>query len=149
MTDEHGMNTAPEPTPPPGMAEPHDDSSVLEGAGDFTSGEGLVAFAGMVIIAVWIIFSILATEYFISFLTLLLATAAAVLPRLDRSDVERVHPLPVVMKVLGYSIALLGIFTVVEDIRFEALDEVWAIIGGVITYGASIMAFVGARQIKI
>jgi len=153
MTDEtHGMDPIEEPVPSPDPvtpAEAHDEKSVLAGAGDFTSGEGLVAFAGMVILAVWVIFAILATEYFLGFHFLLLSTAAVILPRVDRATVERVHPLPVIMKVLGYAIAILGVFLLVEDIRFEAYDEIWAVLGALITYAGCVMAFIGARQIKI
>jgi hypothetical protein len=62
--------------------------------------------------------------------------------------VERLHPVPVIMKALGYGIAFMGLVALVEDIRFEAFDEVWAIIGGVITYAAAVAAFIGARQIE-
>jgi hypothetical protein len=147
MTDESyppGDQVTPEPMP----ADEHDTAKVLEGAGDFTSGEGLVAFAGMAIVAVWVIFSILTTEYFIAHVLLILSVTAAVTPRLDRSKVERLHPVPVIMKALGYGIAFMGLVALVEDIRFEAFDEVWAIIGGVITYAAAVAAFIGARQIE-
>lgn len=144
MTDEsHGMEPVEEPgVPVEGQA------AIADGAGDFTSGEGLVAFAGIIVIAVWVIFSILATEYFIGSLLILLSVTAAVAPRLNRGTVERVHPLPLVMKMVGYAIAIVGVYTLVEDIRFEYLDEVWAVIGGLITYAAAVMAFIGARQIK-
>lgn len=151
MTNEHeGQEPGAEQFRPPGMQhDEHDDSSVLEGAGDFTSGEGLVAFAGMVVIAVWVIFSILVAEYFVLFLALMLAIAAVLIPRLDRAKVERVHPLPVIMKTLGYGLALHGAMVLVEDIRFEQLDEVLAVIGGLIYYASAVMAFIGARQIEI
>ncbi len=138
------------PSRPPGMEpEERDDSAVLEGAGDFTSGEGLVAFAGMVVLAVWVIFSILATEYFVSFVGVLLAVAAVLAPRLDRATVERVHPLPVIMKTVGYGLAILGVIVLVEDIRLGFLDEVLTVVGGLIYYAAAVMAFIGARQIEI
>lgn len=151
MTDEHeSQEPGADGSPPPGMQpNEHDGASVLEGAGDFTSGEGLVAFAGMVVIAVWVIFSILVTEYFVSFVGLMLAVVAVVAPRLDRASVERVHPLHVIMKTVGYGMAILGLIALVENIRFEHLDEVWAVIGGLIYYAAAVMGFVGARQIEI
>ncbi|MGD2043741.1 MAG: hypothetical protein PVJ28_08835 [Acidimicrobiia bacterium] len=139
-----------QPTPPPGMpTEDHDEATVLAGAGDFTSGEGLVAFAGIVIIAVWLIFSIIVTEYFISWLMLSLAVAATLLPRLNRETVERVHALPVLMKVIGYAIALIGVFALVEDLRFGEYEDIGDILGALATYAAAVMAFLGARQIKI
>ena len=160
MTDERMSESAgDEPDPPPqsqqpthqsGMpAEEHDETAVPEGAGDFTSGEGLVAFAGIVIIAVWVIFSIIVTEYFISWLMLTLAVAATFLPRINREAVERMHPLPVLMKVIGYAIALIGVFALVEDVRFGEYEDIGDILGALGTYAAAIMAFMGARQIKV
>lgn len=138
-----------EPRPPPDMPVEHDDAAVLEGAGDFTSGEGLVAFAGMVVIAVWVIFAIILNEYFINWLMLVLAVAAAVLPRVDRDQVEKLHPLPVLLKVAGYGIALIALVELISNIRYGVLDNVASILAGLITYVAGLMAFVGARQIKI
>lgn len=155
MTDERPRDpmqppTEPPAAPPPMDTEPesHDTESVLAGAGDFTSGEGLVAFAGLLIIGVWLIIVVIIGEYGISWLMLALAVAAAALPRLDRSKVERLHSLPVLMKVIGYGIALIGVFNVVEDLRFGYLDDLGDIIGGLATYAATAMAFIGARQIK-
>lgn len=142
-----------EPTPPPhmppGMPPEHDDAAVLEGAGDFTSGEGLVAFAGMIVIAVWVIFAIILNEYFINWLMLVLAVAVAVLPRVDRDQVEKLHPLPVLMKVAGYGIALIALVELISNVRYGVLDNIADILAGLATYAAGLMAFVGARQIKI
>lgn len=153
MTDEYPRDPSQPPVdpPPPAMGDPveeHDTDTVLAGAGDFTSGEGLVAFAGILIIAVWLIFSIIVSEYFISWLMLSLAVAAAVLPRLDRSKVEQLHPLPLLMKVIGFAIALIGVFALFEDVRFEEFQDIGDILGGLATYAAAVMAFLGARQIK-
>jgi hypothetical protein len=149
MTDERpGMETPEEPTPPGRHGDEHDDAKVMAGAGDFTSGEGLVAFAGIVIVVVWVIFSIIVAEYFIAWLMLALAVAAAVLPRLNRGTVEKFHPLPTLMKVIGYAIALIGVFALVEDLRFDEFNDIGDILGGLVTYAACVMAFIGARQIK-
>jgi len=157
MTDEYPrdpMEPPAEPVrqPPPPSPDPvdeHDTEEVLAGAGDFTSGEGLVAFAGIVIIGVWLIFAIILSEYGIDWLMLSLAVAAAVLPRLDRDKVERFHSLPMLMKVIGYAIALIGVFALISDVRFEEFQDIGDILGGLGTYAAAVMAFMGARQIKI
>lgn len=145
MTDEsYGTEPVPEPTPAGEL------DNVLEGAGDFTSGEGLVAFAGMVIVAVWLIFGVLANTYWVAWLAVVPAIAAVLLPRVDRAGVERYHPLPLLMKVLGYTIALVGVLTIIEDVRFagNVLNEVFEVIGALVAYAGFAMAFVGARQIE-
>ncbi|HJQ76263.1 MAG TPA: hypothetical protein VJ948_03265 [Acidimicrobiia bacterium] len=149
MTDEHGMNIAPEPSPPPGMTEPHDDSSVMEGAGDFTSGEGLVAFAGMVLLAIWLIFDVFLDEYGIGLVTFLLAVLIVLAPRLKSDAVTALHPLPVVMKAVGYTLALIGAYDVIGAIEEGFYDDALTVVAALASYAAFAMAFVGARQIKI
>lgn len=137
-------------TPPPGMSEQqHDDASVVEGAGDFTSGEGLVAFAGMVLVAVWLIFDIVVNEYGMDNLVPVLAAVAIVLPRLKTETVARVAPLPLLMKVLGWALVFIGVTEVIIDLRFGAYEDVASIIGALGAYAGYAMAFVGARQIDI
>lgn len=142
----HGMEPVEEQAP----TGARDDAAVLEGAGDFTSGEGLVAFAGMVLVAVWLIFGVLANTYWVAWLAVVPAIAVVLLPRLDRASVERYHSLPLLMKALGYLIAVVGILTVIEDIRFasSALDEIFEIVGALAAYAGYVMAFMGARQIE-
>jgi hypothetical protein len=149
MTDETPGTGPAEGNPEdPTPAAEHDMAAVTQGAGDFTSGEGLVAFAGIVVIAAWIIFLVILDEYGIAWVLLLLSFAAALLPRLNREQVEKVLPLPTLMKVIGYAIALLAAFNLVEDLRFGILDNVADILAGLMTYAAGAMAFLGARQIQ-
>jgi hypothetical protein len=130
--------------------EEHDTDSVLDGAGDFTSGEGLVAFAGILLVADWLLFGLLANDYRVAWLALVPAIGAALLPRLDRPSVDAFHPLPNLMKVLGYVIAIIGALTIIEDIRFSGgvFDEFFGVVGALVAYAAFVMAFLGARQIK-
>lgn len=153
MTDEH-QEQPPDPdeelSRPPGMsADDHDDSAVLEGAGDFTSGEGLVAFAGIVLILVWLIFDLITDAYPMDNLVPVLGTVALVLPRLDRSTVERIMPLPTLMKIVGWALVLVGIVEVLLDVRAGIFDDLGTIIGALAAYAGYAMAFVGARQIQI
>lgn len=150
MTNEHEDRTPEtEPSRPPGMQpDEHDESSVLEGAGDFTSGEGLVAFAGMVLVAVWLIFDVAINDYGMDNLVPLIALVAILLPRLQRETVERVAPLPVLMKTIGWALLLIGVLEVILDVRFNSFDDFPSILGALGAYAGYAMAFVGARQIK-
>lgn len=146
MTDEsHGMD----PREEQGPVDDHDEAAILEGAGDFTSGEGLVAFAGMVLIAVWLIFDIVINNYGMDNLVPLLAAVAILLPRLRRETVERVAPLPVLMKVTGWALLFVGVIEVIIDLRFNVYDDFGTVIGALVAYAGYVMAFVGARQIEI
>lgn len=115
---------------------------------DFSSGEGMVALAGIILLVNFVIFELIMAEYFISYALLLLAVGAALLPRLRRESVEAYHPLGQVMKVIGYSIVILGVFEVLDDIRFDGYDEAAAIIGALVAYAGYAVAFLGARSIE-
>lgn len=144
MTDESGgMEPVEQPVP-----EERDDA-VLEGAGDFTSGEGLVAFAGMVLLAVWVIFDLILDTYGVDNLIPVVATVAVILPRLNRTTVDRFHPLPLLMKVTGWGLVLLGVVELLLDLRIGFYGHVGGIIGALAAYAGFVMAFVGARQIKV
>lgn len=145
MTDEqYGMDPVEEPA-----AVDQDDDSVLQGAGDFTSGEGLVAFAGMVLIAIWVIFDVFLDDYGVGSLTLLLAALVVFAPRMSRETVEKVLPLPVIIKVAGYTLALIGVIEVVAALEGGFYEDASTIIAALVEYAAFVMAFIGARQIKI
>jgi hypothetical protein len=149
MTDESHEPDPNQGSPPPRpLDDEHDDPAILEGAGDFTSGEGLVAFAGMVLLAVWVIFDIIVNEYGMDNLVPVLAFVAILLPRLDRATVERVLPLPLAMKLTGWAIVLIGVVEVIIDVRFNAYEDLASILGALGAYAGYAMAFVGVRQIS-
>jgi len=151
MTDEtHDMGDNESPAPPP---EPlplaHDDAAAVAGAGEFTTGEGLVSFAGIVLLAIWLIFDVFLDDWEVTIVELLLATTVVLIPRLNRATVERVHPVAVIMKVTGYVLAIVGVFYVIEAIESGFYDNASTIIAALINYAAYVMAFLGARQIKL
>lgn len=145
MTDEsHETDPAEEPA-----AVDRDDDTVLQGAGDFSSGEGLVTFAGMVLLAIWVIFDVILDDYGVGVLTLLLAALVVIAPRMSRETVEKVLPLPVIIKVAGYTLASIGVIEVVGALEGGFYEEALTIIAALAEYAAFAMAFIGARQIKI
>jgi hypothetical protein len=137
----------PTPDEEPAPVEPAEEESSDETT-DFTSGEGLVALGGIVILAVWIIFDVILDEFSLGTLAIVLAILAAVLPRMKREDVEKVQRLPILMKVIGYGLAVVGIIQVVSDIEATRFDSLFAVVGLLATYAAYAMAFMGARSIK-
>lgn len=144
MTDEsHSPEDQSQETPTPA------DSGNGPAPGDFSSGEGLVALAGIVLLVVWVVFDLLVDNYGFDNLIAVVAAAAAIVPRLDRETVERVHSLPVIMKVLGWTLVLLGIVEIILDIRFAVFDDFGIVIAALISYAGYAMAFMGARSIEI
>ncbi len=115
---------------------------------DFSSGEGMVALAGMIMLGVWLIFDVFLDEFGLSDLEFLMAVTAVVVPRLDRDKVERINTVPVIMKATGYAIAIVGAFYVIRAVEGGFYDDALTIIGALITYAAYAVAFFGARSIE-
>ncbi len=145
MTDEF---QTPNPEEEKGIAEPLPEKESAKNTTDFTSGEGLVALAGIVILAVWIIFDVIVQDYGVTTLAIVLALLAAVLPRMKREDVEKIQRLPILMKVIGYGLVAVGIVEVINDISHGFYDNALGVIGALVAYAAYAMAFMGARSIK-
>ena len=124
-------------------------AAMVQGAGDFTSGEGLVAFAGILLLLIWLVFDVFLDDYGLSIVELLLAAIVVIVPRLNRETVEKVHPVSVIMKVAGYGIAVIGVFFIIWAIEGGFYSGASTIIAALLNYAAYAMAFLGARQIKI
>jgi hypothetical protein len=124
--------------------------SALGEMADFSSGEGLVAFAGILILAIWVIFDIFTDDTGFGTLTLLLAAVAVIVPRLDPETVAKAHPVPVVMKLAGYALGFIGVIDIVFVIETGFFDgyEAFETISALLTWVAFAMAFLGARSIK-
>ena len=152
MTDESHTNEPPAPQEgQPSMPEPaaEETSTSPMSMGDFTSAQGMVALGGLILIVVWLIFDVIIEEYGVPRVALLLAATAAILPRLNRDSFEKVHPLPILMKMIGYGLALLGVFVIVEEVVGGVLGrDAGTIIGALLAYAGYVVAFMGARSIE-
>ncbi len=146
MTD-YGQGA--EPLEPGDHETPEPDETVAEASvSDFSSGEGMVAFAGIILIGVWLIFEVITRQYSMTTLAIVLGAAAAIIPRMNPESVAKIMTVPAVMKALGYALALVGIIEVITDIRIGIYDTPMAVLGALIAYGAYGLAFMGARQIE-
>lgn len=112
------------------------------------SGTTMVQLASYGIWAVFIVFEVIAEEYFVGSVGLLIAAAVIGLPRIAPSAVEAIAPIPTFTKVSGYLLAFAGVIELLIDIRAEVYDEFSAILGAVLAYAAYALAFVGARSIE-
>lgn len=145
MTDEHQTPQPPEESP---AEMEQTDSGGVAPSNDFSSGEGMVALAGLIILAVWLLFEVFLDDYSISQVGILLAVAAVLLPRLNRDSVERVLSLGVLMKIIGYAIVLNGVIEIIADIEIGIYDSGSTVIAALISYAAYALAFMGARSIE-
>lgn len=148
MTDQphtpDSEGTGPEPEQEAAGASP----AGMPTGSDFSSGEGMVALAGMIMLGVWLIFDVFLDEYGLSDLEFLMAVAVVVVPRLNAASVEKVNAVSTIMKLVGYAIAIVGAFYVIGAIESGFYDDALTIIGALITYAAYAVAFLGARSIE-
>ena len=151
MTD-YGQGA--EPLEPEGSEPPEpdeivtDDGLTTEDTSDFSSGEGMVALAGIILIGVWLIFEVLTRQYSLTTLAIVLGAAVAIIPRMNPESVANIMPVSAAMKALGYALVIVGVIEVVTDIRIGIYDSPMSVLGALIAYGAYGLALMGARQIE-
>jgi hypothetical protein len=148
MTDEMGGTGTPEPmapNPATGTEAATNPVQQMWSGG----GESWVTLAGWVLIGTYVIFGLFMNEFWIGWLTLLPAVLVVLLPRAGFAT--KIAPMPVLIKTIGYVIAILGLFAIAEDLRFasSAYDEFVDILGSIIAYAAYVLAFLGARAIDV
>ena len=125
-----------------------DDGLVTADIADFSSGEGMVALAGIILVGVWLLFEVITRQYSLTTLAVVLGAAAALVPRMNPESVSKIIPIPVIMKILGFALVLVGVIEVVTDIRIGIYDSPMSVLGALIAYAAYALAFVGAKQIE-
>jgi hypothetical protein len=135
--------------PTPGEPQPSQPAATAA-LGDFSTGEGMTALGGMIVLAVWLIFEVITDDYSLSYLAIFLAAVAVILPRLSREKVEAFHPLSSLMKVVGYGLALVGVAEIISDVETGLFTDGsgLTIVAALAAYVGYVVAFMGARSIK-
>jgi hypothetical protein len=101
------------------------------------------------VLASWIIFEVIAEEYFIATATVAVALLIAVVPRIDTKVVTALGSAAGFMVVFGYLLVASGVVEFVADMRNNIFDAGGAtIFGALVTYVGYVLAFLGARKIE-
>lgn len=129
---------------------PDDPGPMAAAPGSSMSGEQMASIGGALLVGSYLVFGLVFNEYWISWLPLVLAVFAVVIPRMDQEFVEKIAKPAVLMKVIGYTLGIIGLLTIIEDLRFfdSALDDALEIVGALVAYAGFVLAFLGARSIK-
>lgn len=114
----------------------------------FSSGEGMVAFGGILVLIVYLIFDVITDDYGIATLAVVMAIVATVLPRMDRDSIEKIAPLPVLMKTTGYLLAITGLTEIITDVEGALFDEFLTVIAALGAYAGYALALLGANSIE-
>ena len=133
---------SPDPTPAPDTTNsPSATAASLGGM----PGETLVMIAGLLIVGVFVVFGIIADEWYPPFESVVAATFAAIIPLARVESVGSLSP-ATLMTVIGYWLAIAGAWDFIGDIRFGwggAVD----VVASLILVASAVLAFMGARSI--
>jgi hypothetical protein len=108
------------------------------------SGETMVMVSGILILGVYVIFGLIANEWYPSFVSVVAATFAVILPRV--TSVGSGISGSTLLKITGYVIAVAGLWDFVFTLRF-GWSGFFDVVGWLLLAGSAVLAFVGARAI--
>ena len=139
---------------PPGMTEPEDASPMGDAMADakaafnkagLSTPVGMIALAGLIILGVEVLFGLIFNEYGHSYA--LLGAAIAAVALFYGRDAAQTGGL---LRLVGWVIAGIVAFKLIYDLRSASAvyDEIIDILGALLTFGAGVLAFLGARAIK-
>ena len=108
------------------------------------SGETMVMVSGILVLGVYVIFGLIANEWYPSFISVVAATFAVILPRV--TSIGSGISGSTLLKITGYVIAVAGLWDFVFTLRFG-----WGgfvdVVGWILLAASAILAFLGARAI--
>lgn len=130
------------------MATEQPDAGPSRTSSGNNSGIALVWIGAGLVIASWIVFEIIAGEYFVANVSLVLAASLLLLPRIAPKAIGAIAPLPAFTKVGGFALAFSGVIELLDDLRFDGLEDFVSVLGGLVAYAGYVVAFIGARAIK-
>lgn len=110
----------------------------------------MVGLGALILIGTYLVFGFILNDYWVGWLAMLLAISAVLLVRVNTPFIEVLAPVPVLLKVIGYLLAIIGLLAFVEDLRFPGgtWNEFPDVIGALAAYAGYATAFLGARSIK-
>jgi hypothetical protein len=114
------------------------------------SGDTLVMWGALAVLASWVIFEVIAEEYFVSTMSAALAIFLVVVPRIDGDAIRALARPASLAKFGGYLLVCLGVVELVADIRNNIFDAgAGTILGALLAYAGYALAYLGARKIEV
>lgn len=114
------------------------------------SGDTLVMWGALAVLASWVIFEVIAEEYFVSTMSAALAIFLVAVPRIDGDAIKGLARPASLAKFGGYLLVCIGIVEVVADIRNNIFEAGAAtIFGALVAYVGYALSFIGARKIEL
>ncbi len=112
-----------------------------------TSAENLISLAALLVAGSWLIFEVIADEYFVTTVAVAIALLILVLPRIDARAITEIAPVYAFLQLSGYALAAVGVVEIIDEIQGGILDAGGtSIIGALVAYAGYVLAFFGARK---
>ena len=112
------------------------------------SGENLVSLGALLVVGSWLIFEVIAEDYFVTTAAVGLGLLILILPRFDVEGITAIASVSAFLKLAGYALAFIGVVEIIDEIQGGILDAGGsAIIGALVAYAGYVLAFFGARQV--
>ncbi|MGH8916552.1 MAG: hypothetical protein ACRDZM_18800 [Acidimicrobiia bacterium] len=144
MTSEPPATPAPEPDP---ASQPTVPTAPVASPMSNMSGQTMVMIAAVVVLGVYVIFGLIVDEWYPSFEAVIAASFAVILPQVKAGPIGSGISTATLMKILGYVIAVVGLWDFIATLRFGwgGFEDV---IAWLLLLGSAIVAFLGARSIE-
>jgi hypothetical protein len=111
------------------------------------SGEMMVMISGIIILGVYVVFGLIADEWYPSFVSVVASTFAVFLPRMKADTFGPGLTAASLLKITGYVIAVAGLWDFVFSLRF-GWGGAFDVLGWVILGVAAVLGFLGARAVR-
>ena len=114
------------------------------------SGDTLVMWGALAVLAIWVIFEVITEDYFVATSTVAIALLVAVVPRVDASVTKALGGPAGFAKLGGFFLVASGVTELVGDLRNELFDrDGITIVAALLAYAAYALTFMGARKIEL
>ncbi len=111
------------------------------------SGENLISLGALLVLGSFVIFELIAEDYFLTTVAVGLALFILALPRIDVDAITAIAPTGAFLKVAAYFLASIGVIEIIDDIQASLFDAGGStIFGALVAYAGYALAFYGARQ---
>jgi len=111
------------------------------------SGDNLISLGALLVAGSWLIFEVIAEDYFVTTVAVALALLILVLPRIDVDAITNIASVSVFMTAAGYALAAIGVVEIIDEIQGGIFDAGGStIFGAIVAYAGYVLAFFGARQ---
>ncbi len=148
MTNDPNSPMSSESGEPSPVADAMADAKAAFNKAGFATPTGMVALAGLILLGVELIFGIMLREFSIG--PWLLPALLAVIVYYAKGNYDPIGPADKMLKLIGMLMAGIAVVSILNTLRSASVffDEFADVLGYLLTWGASVLAFLGARAIK-